>query len=662
MRSESSSPVTTEYDSHNIPPQEAPQWEDQLTGSLADANIPILLMVLYQLTGDESWLRAPFSPTRARGLDTNPTGGLPTEIASKIRDGARNAIVNWHRGRVPEFPSVQGERLTSMLSVAAGEDVPLEYAGLLAQEMGFSEPELGRLDTTTAPSRFAAIVVGAGISGMAASMALTRSGVEHTILERNESVGGTWSVNRYPGCGVDTPSHLYAFSQFPSSWSTHFARQPQVQEYLDRIASEQAIREKIEFGRNVVAAEWDDEHTEWVVTDVGKDGDSRTRRANILITAVGLLSEPHVPSIPGLDRFRGAIFHSAEWPEGFDLAGKRVAVIGSGASAMQIVPSIIDQVDQLVVLQRSPQWIAPSESMAKPIDHAELWLFENVPFYRSWFRAMLWWTFGDRIHDSLRIDPSWAHPDRSVNATNDSHRSYFTRYLQQKLAGRPDLIEKSLPTYPPFGKRMLLDNGWFDALLRENCTLVESALSGLTEHAVVTADGHAIEVDVVVLATGFKAKDLLSSVRIVGRDGGLLGDLWGDENPTAYLGMTVPKFPNMFIMYGPNTNLGHGGSYIFLAECEVHYIADLITQMDAGGIASVECLQNVHDEYNRGVDAAHESLLWKHPSAHSWYLNSHGRVVTNSPWRMVEYWQLTRKADLDDYDVLARSAMPLTAT
>ena len=626
--------------------------EDALESALEVANIPILVMVLHQLTGDPRWLDEPYRPTRARGLDTNPSGGLPPEVREVIRHAARTAILDWAGGKPAAIPAPQGAQLSQMLSVCVGEDVAEEYADLLAQEMGFTVDRPRPVAVRANDGVPDAIVVGAGVSGLAASIALTQAGIEHKVLERHDDLGGTWHKNRYPGAGVDTPSHLYAFSFLPYKWSAYFAARGQVHDYLEEVADDFGLREGIELGREVTAAVWDQAAHRWNVTHRATGGGNEvTESASFVITAVGQLSRPRLPAVDGLDRYTGVSFHAADWPAELELRGKRVAVVGSGATAMQIVPAIVDEVDQLVVLQRSPQWIAPNHEIFTKIDDSTNWLFENVPYYRSWYRAILWWTFGDRVHESLRVDPEWEHPERSVNATNDNHRAFFLRYLDDKLGDREDVRAKAVPTYPPFGKRMLLDNGWFDALKRPNCELLDSPLARMTETEVVTAAGEAREVDVVVFATGFEAKRLLAPMDVRGRDGIALRDVWGDESPSAYLGMTVPRFPNLFVMYGPNTNLGHGGSYIFLAECQVHYIVDLITKMVERGISTVECRADVHDEYNRRVDEAHEHLVWTHPGMDTWYRNSQGRVVTNSPWRLVDFWHMTRSADLDDYVV-----------
>jgi 4-hydroxyacetophenone monooxygenase len=274
-----------------------------------------------------------------------------------------------------------------------------------------------------------------------------------------------------------------------------------------------------------------------------------------------------------------------------------------------------------------------------------------VPFYHQWYRCRLVWTFTDKVHESLQIDPNWPHPEQSVNAINDGHRRFFTSYILEQLAGREDLIAKSVPTYPPFGKRMLLDNGWFAALKRDHVDLIDGAVAAITPTGIRTADGVERDADVIVFATGFEAQRVLHPIDIRGRGGRSIREVWGEDDACAYLGISTPGFPNLSFVYGPNTNLGHGGSYIWIAESQVRYITDLLKQMVDQGIGEVECRPEVNEEYNRQLDAAHERMIWTHTGMDTWYRNAHGRVVTNMPWRVVDYWGMTRTADLKDFDV-----------
>ncbi len=617
--------------------------DPELLRALEHANLPSLVPVLHQLTGDRRWLHDPYRPTRSRGMDDNDPGGFAPGVAAEIREAVAGAVAAYDAGRPPAVPAPTGEALRELLELANGEPVPPEYAEMLAEDMGFTPAPVRVVPDTDID----AVVIGAGVSGMLAAIKLAEAGIAHVVLEKNDDVGGGWYENTYPGAGVDTPSHLYSYSFHPRDWSTHFGKRDEVQTYLRDVADTHGLRERIRFGTEVVGADWDDERGTWTT----RTADGAVFTSRILVSATGALNRPRIPDIPGLDTFAGPAFHTAQWPDGLDLDGRRVAVVGAGASAMQVVPAIAGRVRELTVFQRSPQWVAPNDVYFTPVDPAVALLMARVPFYRRWYRARLAWNFNDRVHPSLQVDPEWEHPQRSVNAVNDAHRRVFTRYLESELAGRPDLVEKALPTYPPFGKRMLLDNGWYRALRRDDVTLVTEAVAEVTPTGLRGDGGTEVEADVVVLATGFHTHRYLWPIEIRGRDGVRLADVWGPEDARAHLGITVPGFPNLFVTCGPGTVLGHGGSYITIAECQVRYLVDLVVTMAERGLRTVEVRPEVEAEWTRRHDEAHARMLWTHPGMTNWYRNAAGRVVCTMPWRIVDYWRMTRTADLADFRV-----------
>ena len=619
--------------------------EARLEQALRAANMPTLTMVLFQLTGDQRWLNDPYRPERSSGLGPNDSGGFPDAIAEEIRRCAASAITAWSHGRPAAVPIPDPELLRRMLSICMAEEIPPEYERVMREEMGLVAPEPPqRLHA----SDFRVAIIGAGISGIIAAVRLRELDVPFVILERNQEVGGVWLTNTYPGAGVDTPSYLYSFSFFSRRWSTHFGKRDEMVAYLAEAVDHFDLRRHIIFGTEVDSAVYDEATQTWTVSSRDSDGSPREVSANVVIGAVGLFNKPKIPDIAGMDRFAGPMFHTADWPEDVDVAGKRVAVIGTGASAMQVVPAIADKVAQVTVFQRSPQWVAPCAEYFAPVPEDAHFLMDHVPYYPAWYRFRLAWVFNDRIHPSLEIDPRWGDAARSLNAVNDAHRRYFTRYIVSQLEGRPDLIEKCVPDYPPFGKRMLLDNGWFAALKRDNVRLVTEGVDNITERGVLSG-GEEVEADVVVFSTGFETTRYLQPVEFVGRGGKRLRDIWGDDDASAYLGITVPGFPNLFLMYGPNTNSGAGGSYFFIGESQGRYIVDVIAKMVSGGIGAVECRAEAHDGWVAQVDAAHSTMVWSHPGMTTYYRNKRGRVVTNSPYRVVDYWLMTQNADLAEF-------------
>lgn len=618
---------------------------ERLAEAVAVANVPVLCLLLVQLTGDERWLLEPYAPARSRGLDDNATGRLPETVQGEIRAAALAAIEAWLDGRPIALPQPSHEQLVRMLAVSMGEDVPEEYGPMLAQEIAVAaEPE----PVPTIPEDPGVLVVGAGLSGLAMTRRLAEAGVTATVVEKNPTVGGTWLENRYPGAAVDTPSTLYSFSFAPHEWRHVFATRDELHGYLETLS--EPVRDQIEFGTTVEALTWVAAAQHWIVATV-RDGERRERAFRVVITAVGGLNRPKLPAIDGLDDFGGPVVHTAQWPDDLDLDGKRVGVIGNGASSMQIVPAIAEQVASLAVFQRSPQWAAPFDQYQQPIDEPLRWMTAHVPLYRIWSRLRAGWIFNDRVHSALQKDPEWEHPERAVSAQNDAHRRHFTRYLEEQLEGHPDLLEKALPTYPPFGKRILLDTGWYATLKRDDVELVTDRIDHVEDGAVVTEDGVRRELDVLVCATGFDAARYLAPMVVRGRSGRTLRDTWDDDDPRAYLGMTVPDFPNLFILYGPNTQAGHGGSLIGTAEVQVHHVLDFLAKLHAAGAAVAEVRPDVAERFGAEVDARHERMIWTHPGMDTYYRNSRGRVVVSTPFRVVDYWQLAREADLGDYEL-----------
>jgi 4-hydroxyacetophenone monooxygenase len=405
----------------------------------------------------------------------------------------------------------------------------------------------------------------------------------------------------------------------------------------------------VQFGTEVLQARYLPEERCWRIDVRTVGGELRQLRARIVISAVGAFNTPKVPPFRGLDTFDGPAFHTARWPEDLDITGKRVVVVGNGASAMQIVPAIAPDVAHLTVFQEEPHWIAPFPKFRVPVPEPIGDLFREVPLYHAWYRARLSWTFNDKLHSSLRKDPDWPHSDRSVNLANDRFRKFLTSYIETELAGREDLIDSVLPTYPPLGKRLLLDNGWYRTLRRDNVRLLSDRLTSITEDGVVTATGEHIPADVLVFATGFDVVTFLSTIDVVGRSGQTLREVWKHDDAAAYLGLAVPDFPNFFVLYGPNTQTGHGGSLIGLVEAQMNHITRVLTQMIERQVEVVEVRPEVYSDYNARVDAEHAQLLWTHPRVHTYFKNSRGRVVVNSPFRVVDFCAMTAAADLDDY-------------
>ena len=616
-----------------------------LKDGIANANIPALLMVLYQMTGEATWLQEPFAPGRSPGLDDNDSGQLPDEVQTQIRMAAEEAIEAWLAGRPLAIERPTNLRLAEMLSVAMTEHVPEEYGDIVAAGMGYDlEPTA---DTAIAADK-TAIVIGGGVSGICAGIELGKLGIDYTLFEKNEDFGGTWFENRYPGCGVDTPSLTYTFSCRPNDWSMYFPLRDEIEGYLLDTAREFGLYDKARFRTHVEEARWNTATDQWDVTITTPDGKRETHSADYLFSAVGILNIPKFPQIDGLDEFAGEVYHTSRWPAEADLSGKRVAVIGNGASGMQVAPAIADEVSRMTIFARSKQWAAPFPQFRKKVPEGVRYLMQVVPLYRAWLEQRLSWTFNDRVHGTLFRDPEWEHPERAVNEINDAHRRVFTRYVEEQLQDRPELIERVLPEYPPFAKRMLLDNGWFRTIKKPHVDLIPEHLAKVEGNTLFTSSGETVEADVIILATGFQTTNVLGSYDIVGREGQLLRDHWGEDNASAYLGTLVPGFPNFFILLGPNVGSGHGGSMIRNIENQMHFAGQVVQCAEAQEASTVEVKETAYTDYSRRIDDAHDRLVWTHPGTENWYRNSQGRVVAITPWRNDAFWRMTRSPDEAD--------------
>jgi 4-hydroxyacetophenone monooxygenase len=637
---------------------EAPAAEE-LRDALQVANLPTLLMVLAQLTGERRWLEPPYAPTRTRGMDDNDSGGFPEPIQDEIRRAAFSLLRDGDPVALAAPLSL--DLLAQMISVSMGEEVPAEYGAMMLEEMGVlpRQPEWESPPQEERLAAFRVLVIGAGVSGICAAIALHQAGIPVTVIEKSASIGGTWLDNVYPGCGVDTPSHLYSFSFAPHNWSRYFAKQEEILDYLEQCVDEFGIRDHIVLGTKVVRATFDASADRWTVEMQGQDGRTSSESVNVVISAVGQLNEPAEPHIEGADTFNGPILHSARWPAGLDVTNRRVTVVGTGASAMQIVPGIADTAAEVTVFQRSPQWAVPSTNYTRDVPAGVRYLMEKVPLYAAWYRCRLVWSYSDKVHESLQVDPDWQGGGRSINRANDGHRRYFTRYLTEQLGDRTDLIPKLLPTYPPFAKRMLIDNNWFKTMVKDNVRLIDAGIERITPDGVIDTAGRAHSADVIVYATGFQTLRMIGSYEVTGRDGSLREE-WGEDDARAYLGITIPGFPNFFCLYGPNTGLGHGGSLIFLTECATRYIVKLIQYMILHQVDGIEVKRDVFDQYNHRVDKAHENMIWSLPVTNNWYRNSRGRVVTNSPWRVVDYWSMTHDPDPAEFRLERLPQIPMT--
>ncbi len=483
-----------------------------------------------------------------------------------------------------------------------------------------------------------AIVVGAGFSGLAAGVELRRRGItDFLILEKANRVGGTWRENTYPGAACDVPSHLYSYSFEPNPrWSRAYGGQAEILAYLEHCADTYGLRSHLRFGETVVDARWDETTSSWHVTT----GSDEKLEARALLLGNGALHIPSLPDIPGLASFEGTQFHSARWNHDYDLAGKRVAVIGTGASAIQFVPQIAGKVSHLYVHQRTPPWIVPKRD--REMTSVEQWAFENVPGAHWARRTALYWLMESRV-------VGFAYAPK----VNELIEKVVTQHIKREVRD-PVLRGKLMPSYRFGCKRVLISNEWYPALQRPNVEVVTDAIASITPRGVRTVDGTEREVDALILGTGFRVTEYLSSIHIVGRGGVDLNDAWRTSLRN-YLGITVSGCPNLCVVMGPNTGLGHN-SMIFMIEAQARYAASALATMRERGIASLDVRPEIEASFRADLARRMKNTVWT-TGCQSWYQTPDGEVFL-WPAATVDYWWKTRRVNLADYE---RRALPIAA-
>jgi 4-hydroxyacetophenone monooxygenase len=633
-----------------------------LDSALEAAHLPALLAALVHMTGDAEWLRPEWTPVYTPLSRGDP--GLPQAVQAEIRQKAKAAIEAYLAGGSVKRPSPDRPILRRMMDFVGGGPIPETYADFLIDELAISgssskDPQFEQPKLKEAARKLRVLVIGAGMSGLLAGIRLSQAGVPFEIVEANPDVGGTWLVNTYPGCRVDNSNHMYSYSFEPNhAWPQHFSPQPELLKYFRGVAAKYDLKKHIRFETRVESLTWDEGRAVWRVELRGKDGHTESVEANAVITAVGQLNRPRIPQIEGVGTFEGPAFHSAEWRHDVDLTGKRVAVIGTGASAYQFVPEIAPKVAHLTVFQRTPPWGLPVPHYHEDVPEGMKWLLEHIPYYDKWYRFWLFWMTTEGFLPMVKADEGWNGPPTAVGEANLGLREMAAAALAAQVADRPDLLPNVVPTYPVGGKRAVLDNGvWLGALKRPNVELITEAITKVTPKGVVTADGVEHEVDVLIYGTGFTASKFLSGLKVVGRGGRELHDVWAGD-ARAYLGMTVPSFPNFFMIYGPNTNIVVNGSIIFFSECAVRYIVGCLRLLAETGARAMETKAGVHDDFNVRVDTANKGWAWGSPNVSSWYKNEFGRVSQNWPFGLIDYWRATLAPNPDDF-VLSRQPEPV---
>jgi 4-hydroxyacetophenone monooxygenase len=623
----------------------------EIDDAVGYADPMVLRGLLYQLTGDPELEAIPLKTVSASYFSRRMMAGEAQ--VQLVRRKAAQFLKAYRDAGAGPIDVGPRERLPQSLGMIFGMELPEETLGFHLEELAL-DPWARSLEWRQPPSPdrlkgFRVAVIGAGMGGLNAALQLSRAGIPYTVIEKNHGVGGTWHENRYPGARVDSPSRAYTHIfgvDFP--YPNPFCPWTENQKYFDWVADEFDLRKDIVFGTEVSSMAWDEAAGEWVIHMSGPGGE-RVMRANVVITAVGFLNRPKLPEIEGMETFLGEAWHTARWPEGKDLAGKRVAVIGTGCTGYQMIPELALEAAHVTVFQRTPQWLFPVPGYRAPFPPQVNWLDRNMPFYTNFMR------FGSRSPDAFMnattIDPDFEDP-HACSAINKMARDNSIGFLNAKLKDDPALLAAMTPGHPVWSARPVAvdpDYCILDALQRDNVTLVTEGIARITPEGLVSADGRLHAVDVIVCATGFHATEYLFPMSITGRGGLTIDELWAEGGAKAYRGCMMPGFPNLWSIYGPNTNgaLPPAGFHELITVHALQCVERLILE----DRKSVEVRSEAYETFNQEQDEANSQRVWSDPRAQNYYWSRHGRSVTQSPYSAPDMWRLLRRPDFADLEI-----------
>jgi len=628
-----------------------------------DALDPILaLMALVQITGDRTLLHRYWNDLDGRQesvveafRDTDAhemRSKVDPAIATEIRDRLRAAVQAGKPGVMPQIDMPMFRKMSRLL---LGHDLPEMSVDVAFQHAGFTRDTRVRAAREVPPADFKVIVVGAGMMGINAAVKLQQAGFDYTILEAMDKVGGNWLTNTYPGAAVDTPSRVYSFSFEPNaSWTQFFPRGPEFLSYLDGVTDKYNLRDRIRFGTRVEGATWDEARKLWTVRST-RDGKPETEECNVLIMAVGPNNDPNYPDVKHLDAFTGPVIHSALWDHSIDLKGKKVVLVGTGCSGVQVATAIADRVGELVIVQRQNEYIIPNPQAHAPIDELERIAMEQIPFVVNWKRLQsLESQMGD-MHGMIMKDEEHAAKTGGFGPINDGMRMYANHYLQSHFPDDPDMVKMLTPDFPVFAKRPILDCGFYDTLKKANVSIVRGALAEAEANGVVLADGTRIECDVLLLSTGYNLH-FGRQFDIRGTGGKSLKEAF-EPHPFSYEGMLVTGFPNFVFMGAPYSYLV--ANHAVVSEQQVHYVIELLQWMIDDHLASFDVTPEATKAFVDDVDAKLAKTAWvQHGSANGYYRDIGGagkkKVILAIPRHNSRIWHDLRSPREEDFNVTPR--------
>lgn len=630
--------------------------------AIAQASSPALRLALLLVTGDKELEAMKVNKTPIRGGVLNDYTLTPADEAI-VRDKAFRYLSKGPHETTPPPCKEEAFRLMDLYSDAPMRTTPNEPS--FDYEEGYEElaldPYPRDVDWTSSPpssselAKWKVIIVGAGISGIAAAIPLKKLGIPFEIIERQGGIGGTWLLNTYPDCRVDTLVYLFQYKfEKKYKWKDFFSSREDLQEYIEYVATKWGVKDKIKYNREVVAARWDETAKLWVMDLKHKDGREKTITCNAIISAAGLFSTPNLPDIKGIHDYKGPIFHTAQWDHTTDYHGKDVALIGTGSTGTQLTPMVAEGAKHLSIYQRTPNWIASYEGYRAKVTDQMHWMCDEMPYYWNWYCYSAWFR-SLQLANTQYHDPEWRAQGGLINKRNDFLRESLTKFIDEKFGDRPDLRVKVTPKQAPMVRRLVVDNGFYDALKRDNVDLIIKDIERITPKGIKTQDGVEIEYDMIVLGAGFKTSQYLWPVDYTGTQGMTLGKAWEIDGARSYLGMTMPYYPNLFTLYGPN-HQPRGGSLYSYGEMWARYAIASIVGMIERGANSMEVKKDVFDRYQARLDEANRKLIWESEGA-AYYVNEHGRQAVNMPWTTAEYHPMIVKPDFGDYKLTYASRL-----
>ena len=617
------------------------------------------LMALIQMTGNRTLLNHYWDAIDGRQeelietfVDINAHEERPTidpAVAVEIRDRLRVAVKS---GKPPVMPQLDRPMFKRMSRLLLGQDLPDMSVDVAFQHAGFTTDSRVRKAADEPPAGFKVIVVGAGMMGINAAIKLQQAGFDFTVLEAMDTVGGNWLTNTYPGAAVDTPSRIYSFSFEPNaSWTQFYPRGPEFLSYLDRVTDKYGLRDRIQFGTWVEGAEWDEARKTWTVKTV-RNGKPESHECNILIMAVGPNNNPNYPKVKNLDAFKGPVIHSAAWDHSVDLTGKKVVLVGTGCSGVQVATAIADQVGELVIVQRQPEHILPNPLAHAPVAELERWAMEHVPFVAQWKRLQSLHSQMRDMHGMVMKDEDYAAKTGGFGPINDGMRMLCDGYVKSHFPDDPVMVELLTPNFPVFAKRPILDCGFYDTLKKPNVSIVRGELAEADESAVILGDGTRIECDVLLLSTGYELH-FGRQFDIRGADGKTLKDAF-DPHPFSYEGMLITGFPNFVFMGAPYSYLV--ANHAVVSEQQVHYIIELLQWMVDDHLSSFDVSEEATRAFVDDVDAALQNSAWVQcGSAHGYYRDKGAggqkKVILAIPRHNSRIWHDLRVPRQEDFHV-----------